>query len=349
MMLEPGPQEDAYMAVPVHRLRDLQAQQVAIEMQRLLDILHEQAKRADLDDLERPLKQHAVHVMGFRLRQRRSKAAIEVDAVVSDEAQFLGLRSMRNRRWCCIADQIAHRAGLAFAVPPNLLHAIEDFIEMAFVIGRIEMEVRTRNIPARIDDAAPMLLHPVVPLDHLAQSARLPGNLVCRDLDRECAKLLGRNLGRRFGKQHKGVVITAVAQKKSYAGSVDRALLGRKKRPQIDRIGNVESKKIAEEVERLLDLRNVEADMADPHHLERTRQQHTADIMHPIGNTALTLIEPSGAIRPVHIHLLLTPARCAAYLFFGYEADALRPDPVDFGFDNIANPQIAVVMRFGVA
>ncbi len=153
------------------------------------------------------------------------------------------------------------------------------------------MPVRARRVaPGAVDlDAA--LAEIGEPLGHLAQRSDLPGDLVGGDLG-----MFGVGaappIDRAPRKDHEGMVVGAVAQEIA-GGRPDLALeLGRQPRPHVVRVGHPEPEQPAVEIERLVRLDDIDAEMAEPADAERPRQPHAADRVARAARFTLDFIGP---------------------------------------------------------
>ncbi len=203
-----------------------------------------------------------------------------VDVFVLRLEQFGRLRHLRQGR-LFVEPAVIHLARFAELVPADLFDAVIEFVGMAVGVVDIDVPVAARHVAPDALDADLMVDEVVVRLGDLPQAAALPGDLVDRDLGREFA--VGAVVHDPFRKQHKGVMVGAVAHEIA-ARIADIGILREPRRPRkIERVGGGKAEQIAIKLAALGQFLDIEAEMAEPADLERPRQQHPADIV-ALGN-----------------------------------------------------------------
>ena len=170
-----------------------------------------------------------------------------------------------------------HVLGLGIAVPADLLDAVEQFVDMAGGIERIEMPVRARQVTAGAMNAFATLTEPVKAVGHLLQAADLPGDLVDAAGHREFGRELVQRAIDLARKEHEGVMLGAMPAEVAHAGPELGHFLGWQTRPEVQRIGDAKAQQIAVEMLAHFRVEHIDAEVTQATYLERAWQAHATD------------------------------------------------------------------------
>ena len=276
-MLAAVAQEDAAMALPGHHLGADEAHRLRVEGLRGADIGHEQAHRTDAGDLERPRQARAgddVFLAGLVLDD---VAGIDVDAVGDGVAHLLLLGDLRQLRRLA-EGAVVHRLRLGAAVPADLLHAVIEFDRVPVGIADVGVPVAARHIAPDATDLDVALTEVVGSGKHLVHRADLPGDLVDRDVPRD--RVVPEYGPQRLVRQQESVMVGIVAHEDDARVLEPLGhLLPARHLGEIARVGDAEAEETGVEVEPLVHVRDVEAEMSEAPDLERSRIANTPDVV----------------------------------------------------------------------
>ena len=275
-MLGAAAQEDGARAA-VHRLLAAdKAEALRIERLGALDIVDEEADRADLGDLERARQQHALDIVGRGQIAVGLVAGQQFDALCGGFFQLGGLGHLR-QLGLFLEAAVIHVARLRPLVPADLLDAVIELVGVAVRVVDIDVPVAARHVAPDALDADLLLLEIAVRVGDLLEAAALPGDLVDRDLGREFA--VGALVHHRLREQHHRVVVGAVAHEIAVAVAEPLVLGEPRRAREIGLVRDREAEEVAIEMAALLELLDVEAEMPEPADLERPLQQDPADVV----------------------------------------------------------------------
>ncbi len=164
----------------VHRgdhCRD-EAEVIAVEGERCLDVLHEQADRPHLYHAEGPRHADALHVVvEFEMVFLVAIARHQIDALLDRILDFLEFADLGQGRNVVEFTRI-HRRGLGTARPADLLDPVIKLVDVAVRILNVSVPVRPRHVAARTHHRLPAFGQPVMAVHHFLEAADLPGQLV---------------------------------------------------------------------------------------------------------------------------------------------------------------------------
>ena len=265
------------MALPGHDLGADEAHRLRVEGFRRADIGDEQAHRADAGDLERPRQARSGNDVFLAGLVPDHVAGVDVDALGDGVAHFLFLGNLRQFRRLP-EGAVVHRLGLRAAVPADLFHAVIEFDRMAVGIADVGVPVAARHVAPDPADLDVVLAEIVGRREHLVQRPDLPGDLVHRDITRD--RVVPEDGAQRLVRQQEGMVVGIVAHEDD-ARILEalRHLLAARHLGEVARVGDPEPEETGVEVEPLVHVRDVEAEMPKTPDLERPRIANAADVV----------------------------------------------------------------------
>ena len=202
-------------------------------------------------------------------------AGHEVDALCDAGLDFGKLGAVGQGRRLGVADFV-HRRRLGAALPADLLDAVKELVDMAVGVERIDIPVRAGRVAPGTVDAQAELPEILETLNHLAQAADLPGDLVGRDLGEFALELVvGRQRAAR--EEHERMVFGAmpgeIADQRPHLG----AFLGCEARRQVELVGDAQAEQLFVKAARDFRVGDIDAEMPEAPHLERSRQADAAN------------------------------------------------------------------------
>jgi hypothetical protein len=228
-----------------------------------------------LRDLERPRQEHAFHVVGLAQRLARAVAREDVDPLVEGLGDLGDLGHLGQRRLLAEA-AVVHLGGLAELVPADLLDAVVELDRVAVGVVHVDVPVAPRHVAPHALDGDALILEIRVGVHDLLEAAALPGDLVDRHLGREFP--IGPVVQHLLVEEHEGVVVGSVAHEVA-ARIAEVVALGRPRHlAEVQDVGVLEAEEVAVEIPRLVHPDRVEAEVAEPPDLERSRQQHATHV-----------------------------------------------------------------------
>ena len=275
VVLRPRAQEHASRPAIGGLLALHEAEVPGVEGLRPGDVGDEQAHRPDLGDLERARQQHALHVEGLGERLPRPVTREDVDALVERLGDLCDLGHLGKRGLLAEA-AIVHLGRLAELVPADLLDAVVKLDRVAVRIVDVHVPVAPRHVPSHALDGDALVLEIGVGVHDLPEAAALPGDLVDGHLGRELP--VGAVIQHFLVEQDEGMVVRAVAHEVAACVAEVVALGSPRHLPEVEDVGMFEAEEVPVEVTRLVHPNRVEAEVAEPPDLERSSQQHSADV-----------------------------------------------------------------------
>ena len=206
MVLGVRAQEDHPVTEDLNLLADGQAESARVELFSSREVLDEQARRSDPHGLEGSREQDSADVVAFGQVVRPAVAGRDVDAV-RHRIGNLGDLGLVGEVGVALRPR-PHCLRLAQSIPADLLDPVLELIAVAGRIREVCVPVRPGVTPVSID-LLTEAVEPLACLDDFAQAARLPRDLVDRDV---FPRGLLRMIGPRARHDDEGVVIAVVAE-----------------------------------------------------------------------------------------------------------------------------------------
>src|SRR5262245_27874329 len=249
------------MIAPIHLFGDGKSEIVAVEPERLFDVIHKNAHRPYPRDLERPRQENAPHIIRLVVRLGRPPAARRRDALPHRLGDFRVLGFVRQLRGPLVSGAI-HRPRFGMTIPADLLDTVVQLVNMAVWIERIEMPVRARQVAPGAMYGLAAALEPLERIGHFLQRTDLPGYLVDRPAG--LPRVLVQRLAQSPREEYERMVIGAVPGKVSNRRADPLALLLRQSAAVVRGIGDAEAEQPTIKRARDLRLHDVQAEMAQP-------------------------------------------------------------------------------------